>query len=193
MEVEVPAALKGKRILVVDDQGSIRAVFQAFLRDLGFRNVLSAIDGEDSVHFLEKHAVDLIICDWAMPKLSGLEVLHIIRAHEQTKDLPFMMVTSSSEIAKVQQAVELGVSDYLIKPFQPGQLCQKVISLLQASDYKAQKLPIQDLTAPRSADEDLTQKQATEASADEQPSDQSTNQEPAGQEPTAEKQDEAAG
>ena len=61
MEVEVPAALKGKRILVVDDQGSIRAVFQAFLRDLGFRNVLSAIDGEDSVHFLEKHAVDLII------------------------------------------------------------------------------------------------------------------------------------
>lgn len=159
IDVEIPAALKKKRILVVDDQGSIRAVFQAFLKDLGFENVLSAIDGEDSVHILEKNPIDLIICDWAMPKLSGLEVLRVVRAAEETKTLPFMMVTSSSEIAKVQQAVELGVSDYLIKPFQPGQLCQKVISLLSESEHQAKRIPLQDLSAPRSADEDLSQSQ----------------------------------
>lgn len=155
--VDIPAGLRNKRILVVDDQGAIRAVFQAFLKDLGFRNVLSAIDGEDSIHFLEKHAVDLVICDWAMPKLSGLEVLKVVRAQEATKTLPFMMVTSSSEIAKVQQAVELGVSDYLIKPFQPAQLCQKVIALLQASSHKPKRMPVHDFSQPKTADEDLTQ------------------------------------
>ena len=160
LDVDIPAELKKKRILVVDDQGSIRAVFQAFLKDLGFANVLSAIDGEDSIHFLEKHPVDLIICDWAMPKLSGLEVLQVVRSEEVTKTLPFMMVTSSSEIAKVQQAVELGVSDYLIKPFQPGQLCQKVIILLQASSHQAKRMPLQDLSRPKSADEDLARNSA---------------------------------
>lgn len=143
IDIEVPKLLKNKRILVVDDQGSIRTVFQTFLKGIGFNNVLSAIDGEDSIRFLEKHAVDLIICDWAMPKLSGLEVLQVLRAAEETRTLPFMMVTSSSEIAKVQQAVELGVSDYLIKPFQPGQLCQKVVTLLAESKHQPKRLPVQ--------------------------------------------------
>lgn len=156
MELDIPASIKNKRILVVDDQGSIRAVFQSFLKDLGFKNVLCAIDGEDSIHFLEKHAVNLVICDWSMPKLSGLEVLTMVRKAEETRGLPFMMVTSSSEVAKVQQAVELGVSDYLIKPFQPGQLCQKVIDLLSASDYQPKRLPLQDFSQPTSPDEDLS-------------------------------------
>lgn len=156
MELDIPVAIKNKRILVVDDQGSIRAVFQSFLKDLGFHNVLCAIDGEDSIHFLEKHAVNLIICDWAMPKLSGLDVLQVIRKHEETCDLPFMMVTSSSEMTKVQQAVELGVSDYLIKPFRPGQLCQKVIGLLLASDYQPKRLPLQDFSQQGGSDNHLS-------------------------------------
>jgi len=140
-DIELPEHIAKKRILVVDDQGSLRAVFKTFLNDAGFHNVHCTIDGAAGIKFLTQKACDLIICDWAMPKLTGLEVLKVIRAEEATKDMPFMMVTSTSEMAKVKLAVELGVSDYLIKPFKPGQLCLKTLLLLDGSNYQAAKLP----------------------------------------------------
>lgn len=137
MELTVPDNIKHKRIVVIDDQGSMRGVFNAFLRELGFTTVECIVDGVEGLKFMEGHAVDLVICDWNMPKLSGLEVLQTVRACEDTQTLPFVMVTSSSEIDRVKAAVESGVSDYLIKPFQPLHLGQKVIKVLSASDYKA--------------------------------------------------------
>lgn len=132
--------LKRKRIVVIDDQGSMRSVFQAYLREMGFSEIVTVIDGEEGIKTLENIQADMVICDWNMPKVSGLEVLQTLRACEATKTLPFIMVTSSSELARVKEAASHGVSDYLIKPFQPLTLGQKVIELLSESTHKPRVL-----------------------------------------------------
>ena len=131
---------KNKQIIVMDDQGSMRGVFQAFLKDLGFTSVHCVVDGSEGLKYMEAHSVDMVICDWNMPKMNGLEVLQAIRNCEDTKTLPFLMVTSSSELARVKEAASHGVSDYLIKPFQSVQLGQKVIQLISESTHKPQTL-----------------------------------------------------
>ncbi len=139
MESELPPHIKKKRLLVVDDQGSMRGVFQAFLRDRGFVNIQALPDGAEALKYLEAHLVDLLICDWNMPKMSGLDLLKAVRGCEQTRELPFIMVTSSAELGRVREAATSGVSDYLIKPFQPGQLWQKVMTILGQSRYEPKK------------------------------------------------------
>ncbi len=140
MDFTAPEVLQNKRIVVIDDQGSIRGLLQAFLKDAGFRRVDCAMDGRDGLDYLIGHAVDLVICDWNMPKMSGLEILKKVRECEQTSTLPFLMLTSSSELARVRAAVDSGVSEYLIKPFQPKQLFQKVVKLLENSSHQPRRM-----------------------------------------------------
>jgi len=137
---KVPDSLKRKRILVIDDQGSIRVVFSSFLKDIGFNNVDCAMDGKDALKLMHIYPYDLVICDWVMPKLSGMELLQMLRQSEQASAIPFIMVTSSSDSEDVQLAIAAGVTDYIIKPFQPVQLKQKVLQHLEKSQYKGQKL-----------------------------------------------------
>jgi len=99
---------------------------------------------------MESHSVDMVICDWNMPKMNGLEVLQAVRNCEDTKTLPFLMVTSSSELARVKEAASHGVSDYLIKPFKSLQLGQKVIQLISESTHNPKTLK------QASAPQDLT-------------------------------------
>lgn len=143
MDDQIPEALQKKRILVIDDQGSIRVVFSTFLKDIGFKNVDCAMDGKDALKLMHIYPYDLIICDWIMPKLTGMELLQLLRQSEQAADIPFIMVTSSSDSEDVQQAIAAGVTDYIIKPFQPVQLKQKVLHHLEKSEYKGQKLVVQ--------------------------------------------------
>lgn len=140
MDLGISDKLKRKVIVIMDDQGSMRGVFQACLRDMGFTTMHGVVDCAEGLKFLEANAVDLVICDWNMPKKNGLEVLQAIRACEDTSTLPFLMVTSSSELERVKTALSSGVSDYLIKPFQPLQFGQKVVALLTDSTHKARAL-----------------------------------------------------
>jgi two-component system chemotaxis response regulator CheY len=140
VDLGISEKLKRKVIVVMDDQGSMRGVFQACLRDMGFTTIHGVVDGAEGLKFLESNAVDLVICDWNMPKKTGLEVLQAIRACEDTSTLPFLMVTSSSEVERVKIALSSGVSDYLIKPFQPLHFGQKVVALLTESTHKAKAL-----------------------------------------------------
>ena len=158
--MSVPKHIRSKRIVVIDDQGSMRSVFLAYLREMGFQKIATLPDGEKGLNHLEKNLADLVICDWNMPKRSGLEVLQAIRECDNTKDLPFIMVTSSSELSRVKDAVQSGVSDYLIKPFQPTNLGQKVVDLLTNSTYQPKVLKIsryflKDLEDQTSEDDDL--------------------------------------
>mgnify|MGYP000660473598 CR=1 FL=1 len=134
--------IENKLILVVDDQGSIRFVVDSYFKEMGFENIVTAFDGNDALTFLSQNAVDIVICDWQMPKISGLELLKLIRGHENTANLPFIMMTSTSELQNVKDAASFGVSDYLIKPFQPAQLGYKVIQLLTKSKHQAKRLPL---------------------------------------------------
>ena len=137
---KVSPKLAKKKILIVDDQGSIRSVYKLVLQDMGFLNIDSATDGLDALGYLKAHPYDLVICDWNMPKMSGVEVLQILRDYKATKTLPFMMVTSASELDKVREALGEGVSDYLIKPFQPTTFGSKARNLLKGSKHVAEKL-----------------------------------------------------
>tara|TARA_R110001592_G_scaffold357915_1_gene661790 strand:- start:2151 stop:2786 length:636 start_codon:yes stop_codon:yes gene_type:complete len=139
---DLAKGLSSKVILVIDDQNSMRSVVKSFFRDFGFDRVETAIDGKDGLNFLMQNAVDIVICDWQMPKISGIELLKLLRASKESATLPFLMMTSTSDVSAVKDAMDSGVSDYMIKPFKPSQLGFKVIQLLTKSKHKARKLPV---------------------------------------------------
>jgi len=136
MKPTLPEELENKKILIADDQGSIRSVLKMVLQERGFKKIACAMDGAEALQLLRSDAFDLVVCDWQMPKFSGLDILLQVRDCEATATLPFIMVTSSSETKKVKAALENGVSDYLIKPFQPAQLTKKTMLLLVKSKHQ---------------------------------------------------------
>lgn len=117
-------------VLVVDDMDSIRNLINTCLKELGIRNVFLAPNGSVAWNELQSTRIDIIICDWDMPKMSGLELLKLVRASKPHSQIPFLMLTGSTESEKVITAVEAGVSDYLSKPFLPKDLEYRVIKLL---------------------------------------------------------------
>ncbi|MDX1451792.1 MAG: response regulator [Oleiphilaceae bacterium] len=147
-----PDGLEKKRILVIDDQSSIRAVVKSYLKELGFHQVADVTNGLKGLEYLSVHAVDLVICDWEMPKVSGLECLQKVRALDAGKTLPFLMMTSVSDTDSVRNAIAEGVSDYLTKPFQPAQLGMKAVKLITRSKHRACRLP--DLMQSRKSPSD---------------------------------------
>lgn len=110
------------RILVVDDMPAIRDLVKSQLRVLGYRNIVEASDGEGALEVtLKAHyngaPVELIISDWNMPKMTGLEFLKQVRASDVISKTPFVLLTSESERDQVTEAILAGVSQYIVKPF----------------------------------------------------------------------------
>ncbi|AXO59993.1 response regulator [Pseudomonas sp. phDV1] len=119
-------------VLVVDDATFIRDLVKKGLRD-NFPGVQieEAVNGRKAQQMLSRQAVDLILCDWEMPELSGLELLTWCREQDNLKTTPFIMVTSRGDKENVVQAIQAGVSDYIGKPFSNEQLVTKVKKALQ--------------------------------------------------------------
>lgn len=110
------------RILIIDDMPSIRDLVKAQLKVMGYKTIVEAEDGEQGLDLLQKHLkagdpFQLVISDWNMPKLKGLELLKKVRASQEFKDLPFVLLTSEAEREQVTEAVLSGVSQYVVKPF----------------------------------------------------------------------------
>ncbi len=120
--------------LVVDDASFIRDLVKRTLKSQFTQcHIDEAVNGRKAQSFLNKREYDLILCDWEMPEVSGLEVLQWLREREYEQSLektPFMMVTSRGDKSHVVKAVEAGVSDYIGKPFSSDQLFKKVVKLL---------------------------------------------------------------
>jgi len=114
------------RILVVDDSPTIRELTKIFLKDLEFTNVEDAADGSNALEKLKSEVFDLVITDWNMPKLSGLDLLKTIRADDKMKKIPVLMVTSVDEKDNVIQAVQAGINDYILKPISAEVLKNKI-------------------------------------------------------------------
>ena len=108
---------KDKTALVVEDQENMRNATVRMLSDIGFKQVYQAKNGHEALVFLKDRSVDLILSDWMMPKMNGLELLIQVRANEKHKDVPFLMSTVVVDQAQVLQAIHAGVSEYLAKPF----------------------------------------------------------------------------
>lgn len=106
------------KILVVDDMLTIRKIAKKILTELHFKNIYEASDGNEAWQILNKEKpFDLIICDWNMPKLTGLELLKKIRSTPEVAETPFILLTAESDMAQVKIAIEAGVDDYVLKPF----------------------------------------------------------------------------
>ena len=122
--------------LVVDDHSTMRKVVKSNLNNMGFNNVLEASDGGDALVMLKENSIDYIISDWNMPRLNGFELLVHLRGERQYQDIPFMMVTAETDRDSVNDAVAAGVDEFLIKPFTPATLRDKVNRLMQRGRHQ---------------------------------------------------------
>ena len=114
------------KILVVDDFATMRRIIKNILKQLGFTNITEADDGTTALEELKKGKFDLIISDWNMPKMTGNELLKKVRSTPEFKDLPFLMVTAEAQKQNVIEAVQAGVSNYVVKPFTAEAISDKL-------------------------------------------------------------------
>jgi two-component system, chemotaxis family, chemotaxis protein CheY len=127
------------KVLVVDDYALTRDMVKSILRQLGFQNIQNIVGVEDGVLALQvirEEKVGLVICDWNMPRLSGLAVLREVRSRERDKDLPFLMLTAEAYRENVVEAMKAGVSDYVVKPFTSSALADKIAHVLAPKQTK---------------------------------------------------------
>ncbi|MGI8507755.1 MAG: response regulator [Gemmatimonadaceae bacterium] len=118
------------RFLVVDDSATMRRIVVNSLQRVGFTDVIEAGDGAEALEKMD--SIDFIITDWNMPKLSGAELTRAVRAREDTKGLPVLMVTARSVRDDILSAMEAGVDSYVVKPFTPQVLREKIDAVLAA-------------------------------------------------------------
>ncbi len=119
------------KILIVDDFATMRRILKNILKQLGFKNLVEADDGTTAWDVLEKQEIDLIISDWNMPKMTGLELLKKVRASTKYKTAPFLMVTAEAQKQNVIEAVQAGVSNYVVKPFTAEAISDKLKKILK--------------------------------------------------------------
>ncbi len=124
------------RILVVDDQPFIRNIVKAILKGLGLNDVSTAEDGHRAIDILNDNAFDLVICDWNMPVVQGIDVLRHLRSSGHASRTPFIMLTAEAYRENITQALEAGVSDYISKPFTPDVLGEKISRVLKRENLK---------------------------------------------------------
>lgn len=114
------------KVLVVDDFATMRRILKNVLKEIGFTKIVEADDGSSALAVLKKDKVDLIVSDWNMPEVSGLDLLKAVRSDESMKDVPFLMVTAEGQKDSVVQAVQAGVDNYVVKPFTADTIKQKL-------------------------------------------------------------------
>lgn len=121
---------RNMRILVIDDFQTMRRIIINLLKQLGFSNMVENDDGATGWERLQVEKVDLIISDWNMPKMTGMDLLRKVRAEEKLKAIPFIMVTAEGKRENVIAAVQAGVSNYIVKPFNAATLKEKLVKVI---------------------------------------------------------------
>lgn len=124
------------RVLVIDDMMTMRKIVSKHLKSLGFTDLQEADDGLPAWDLLEKNAaegnpIQFIVSDWNMPGMTGMDLLKKVRADDRFKSLPFLMVTAEGEKENIVAAVQAGVSNYIVKPFNLETLQSKVAAILK--------------------------------------------------------------
>lgn len=121
----MPAAAALK-VLIVDDQNSVRQMTRITLEEIGVRNIHEAENGKAAMGTAGLQPLDLIISDYNMPEMDGLELLRAVRGHPMARKVPFILVTGRGDRELVVKAAEAGVNNYVIKPFTPQILRDKI-------------------------------------------------------------------
>ena len=126
------AVNKAMNVLVVDDYKTMVRIIQNLLKELGFNNLDEAADGQEALAKLKAKKYGLVISDWNMEPMTGYELLQAVRADEELKALPFIMVTAESKTENVIAAKKAGVNNYIVKPFNAETLRQKMTAVFGA-------------------------------------------------------------
>lgn len=117
-------------VLIVDDYKTMLRIIENLLKQLGFKNILQATDGAAAIKVLRDTPVGLVISDWNMQPMTGLQLLKEVRADEKLKTTPFIMVTAESKTENVVAAKEAGVNNYIVKPFNAETLKTKITAVI---------------------------------------------------------------
>ena len=117
-------------VLVVDDYSTMRRIIKNLLNQIGFQDVEEADNGATAYDKLRAQKFGLVVSDWNMEPMTGLELLKLVRADSALKSLPFIMVTAESKTENVIAAKQAGVSNYIVKPFNAETLKAKIASVL---------------------------------------------------------------
>lgn len=121
------------KVLVVDDSKTMRRIVVTVLQECGFTNILTANDGKAAWPYVEEDDIGLILSDQEMPNEDGIRFLRRVRECEDTKCVPFIMITAEAYPENVMEALKFGVSDYIVKPFDTEQLVAKIFKVLKTS------------------------------------------------------------
>ncbi|MDQ7038190.1 MAG: chemotaxis response regulator CheY [Aquificota bacterium] len=114
------------RILVVDDMSTMRRIIRTILNQLGYTNIEEAENGKQALAKLRSEKFDFVITDWNMPEMDGLQLVKEIRNDPDLKHLPVLMVTAEAKKENVLEALKAGVNNYIVKPFTPEVLKEKM-------------------------------------------------------------------
>jgi two-component system chemotaxis response regulator CheY len=114
------------KILIVEDNLITQVFLKKIFKNLGYEKVSVAVDGEAALMEVKKNRFNLILSDWNMPHMSGLEFLRAVRKVKNYKTVPFVMLTMEMQREKIMEALEAGVDHYLIKPLSPPALLKKL-------------------------------------------------------------------
>lgn len=122
------------KILIVDDFSTMRRIIKNLLRELGFNNTIEADDGQTALPKLRTGGIEFLITDWNMPGMSGIELLRIVRADNNLKHIPVLMVTAEAKREQIVEAAQAGVNGYVIKPFTAATLEEKINKIFERID-----------------------------------------------------------
>jgi two-component system chemotaxis response regulator CheY len=122
---------KNMKILIVDDFSTMRRIVKNVLHELGFDNTDEADDGKTALPLLQGGNYDFVITDWNMPGMQGIDLLKAIRADSRLAKLPVMMVTAEAKKEQIVIAAQAGVNGYIVKPFTPDTLKEKMTKIFE--------------------------------------------------------------
>ncbi len=119
------------KILIVDDFSTMRRIIKNLLRDLGFTNTAEADDGNHGAADAAQRQFRLLVTDWNMPGMTGIDLLRAVRADERLKHLPVLMVTAEAKRDQIIEAAQAGVNGYVVKPFTAQVLKEKIEKIFE--------------------------------------------------------------
>jgi two-component system chemotaxis response regulator CheY len=121
---------KNTPVLIVDDYKTMLRIIRNLLKQIDIENVEEASDGQEALNKLRAGSFGLVISDWNMAPMTGLDLLKEVRADARLKDMPFIMITAESKVENVVAAKQAGVSNYIVKPFNAETLREKIEKVL---------------------------------------------------------------
>ena len=124
--------MDNRNILIVDDMRTIRLKLRKICTDIGIKTIFEAGDGNEAYEVLRNFNIDLVLSDWNMPNLTGIELVKKMRETPKMADLPVIFITSETEKGAILESLQHGITDYVVKPFADDTVRAKILGVLNS-------------------------------------------------------------